>query len=39
MGTGENHLSTRGSERPINATLLMLIHHELGNGLAAIGAC
>lgn len=36
MVTGENQLAARRSESPINATLLKLIHHELGNGLAVL---
>lgn len=36
MGTVEDHPATRSNESPINATLLKLIHHELGNGLAVI---
>lgn len=36
MATGESNLVKRISESPINSTLLTLIHHELGNGLAVL---
>src|SRR5438876_1045855 len=36
MVISENHPATDRSEHPINGTLLMLIHHELGNGLAVL---
>jgi signal transduction histidine kinase len=36
MATGESNVVKRISESPINSTLLRLIHHELGNGLAVL---